>query len=536
MASTFEHDKSLFPNHVSISGLTALCLGVSLTLVLAFAANPSMANPSNGHFTLPLPSPDLPQGTLTVKVVGQNLRDLKVDLPVILLQVDQGKTHQLRVSPTGKDGRARFSGLLSKHTYAVRVEASKKEYVSQAFEMPEQGGVRLLLTLQNTQATAKMRQGAAPMASLPPGHPPLNTSAPMKQTALGTGQLQEDDSLAGRELRVVVLKGVGREPVSNITVQLLSAEKTDAEHPPNAMKRKKRTDLQGQAIFKREFDKASPWRVEVMYDGLTYTSEKFDFLADRGLQVTLNVYDRSKDKKMLRLAEGSHWVCQIGEQVVRFMQVLVLENRGTTIFDPGAKGLSLDLPEGVVNVEIPQDYRDLLRYDKERNKLLVMAKIPPGQGTFRFFFSIPYQRANLEFKQRMALFTAQSKVAVLGGAHFRALIGPSIKGQMQREPKGQDGVIFLVEAVKAGGSIEFTILGLPERRSRDIWMGIVIALLIALWGVGAAFQGPRHAKQQQELRDKLMQGQKDLEHRSGKPTQELDMLRAELEHLNQDAW
>ena len=91
---------------------------------------------------VPLPSPELPTGTVTVRVVRGTLADAIEDHPVSLTVA--GET---REAVTDAAGRAGFSGLPP----GTRAEASTvldgRTVVSETFTIPPSGGIRLVLAI-----------------------------------------------------------------------------------------------------------------------------------------------------------------------------------------------------------------------------------------------------------------------------------------------------------------------------------------------------------------------------------------------------
>lgn len=98
---------------------------------------------------LPLPDPQLPDGTITVRVIRGQLTNNVLNHPVELHQGDSVVT-----SDTNAEGRATFLTLAAGQVYAV-TELDGERIESQRFPIPGRGGIRVMLV------------GAAGDASIP---------------------------------------------------------------------------------------------------------------------------------------------------------------------------------------------------------------------------------------------------------------------------------------------------------------------------------------------------------------------------------
>jgi hypothetical protein len=107
---------------------------------------------------VPLPSTDLPDGSVSVRVVRQALGNNVVGAPVTLAA---GATQTVS---TDAGGRAIFSGVAAGAAVSAAVTVDGETVRSQAFPMPAQGGVRLILAVG---LSGGAQAGAAPAAPVP---------------------------------------------------------------------------------------------------------------------------------------------------------------------------------------------------------------------------------------------------------------------------------------------------------------------------------------------------------------------------------
>src|ERR1044071_9874484 len=132
------------------AGLLAPML-VSLDAVgaVAVVATPAAAQIA-AALGKPLPSPDLPVGTVSVRVVAGSAAS-----PVIGTDVTLLVNNAPRVARTDSAGRATFPGLPAGATVIAKVvNEDKEEKVSEAFQIPDAGGMRVMLTTKPWQAGA----------------------------------------------------------------------------------------------------------------------------------------------------------------------------------------------------------------------------------------------------------------------------------------------------------------------------------------------------------------------------------------------
>ena len=125
-----------------------------LSLVWALLALPAAAQmPDPRQMSgVPLPTTEIPAGTVTVRVVRGSLSNLVVDQRVEL-SGDVSAT-----ATTNDAGRAEFTGLKP----GVRLKASTtvdgERLESEAFTLPAQAGVRLMLVATDPEAAARLEE------------------------------------------------------------------------------------------------------------------------------------------------------------------------------------------------------------------------------------------------------------------------------------------------------------------------------------------------------------------------------------------
>lgn len=108
---------------------------------------------------MPLRDGNLAPGMLTVRIVRGSF-DNNVPGQNVTVSVAGGKTETVR---TGPDGRAQFAHLPVGASVQAAATVDDEALLSDAFEMPGESGVRLLLVLGEGPATAAGMPPATPM-------------------------------------------------------------------------------------------------------------------------------------------------------------------------------------------------------------------------------------------------------------------------------------------------------------------------------------------------------------------------------------
>ena len=135
--------------------------GLALALILGstglmLTATPAAAQPA-AALGKPLPSPDLPAGTVTVRVVAGSTSS-----PVVGTDVTLVVNKTPRVARTNAEGRASFAGLpVGAMVVAKVIDGDKAEHASEEFAVPDGGGMKVMLTTKPWQPGAG---GGAPFA------------------------------------------------------------------------------------------------------------------------------------------------------------------------------------------------------------------------------------------------------------------------------------------------------------------------------------------------------------------------------------
>lgn len=142
---------------------------------------------------LPLPSAELPVGTVTVRVVRGELSSIIPNQPVELV-TPNGTLN----TKTNDEGRAHFDGLTPGITVQARTRVDGAQVESRTFEVPSSGGIRVMLVggAAGAAPTAPVPGGpgtaaAPPVAAAKPQSGPITTLRLGQQTRLAIALMDE---------------------------------------------------------------------------------------------------------------------------------------------------------------------------------------------------------------------------------------------------------------------------------------------------------------------------------------------------------
>lgn len=141
--------------------MTRSLAGLVVAAVVLFGAVLAQAQPDARQMSgIPLPGPELPDGTVSVRVVRGTMTNNLAGQAVTLHAA--GRVLQ---GTTDADGRAQFTGLSAGASVYAETQVDGESLRSQEFQLPARGGVRLALVAGAGLGTAT---GDAGTTSTPP--------------------------------------------------------------------------------------------------------------------------------------------------------------------------------------------------------------------------------------------------------------------------------------------------------------------------------------------------------------------------------
>jgi hypothetical protein len=137
-------------------------VGLFLCAPAAAHAQLNMPDPSLIHGKA-IPAPELPTGTVTVRVVRESIGN---NLAGQTVRVTTGSAS--REGKTDEQGRAEFPNLVSGVEGRAEVTVDGEKLISDPFAVPASGGLRVILIAGLKQAVERRRQQEAAEAAAPP--------------------------------------------------------------------------------------------------------------------------------------------------------------------------------------------------------------------------------------------------------------------------------------------------------------------------------------------------------------------------------
>lgn len=464
-------------------------------------AQPMLADPSQMS-GIPRPDPQVPEGTVTVRLIRGELSNRLTGVEVELAELsdkadkaDKAEKEKPRTAKTDAEGRATFSGL-PPGSYEARATFEDEALASQPIELQGPPGVRVMLVFSKSAAEQQQELGkpdgkARVDLGLPPG--------------------------------MLLLKVLGEDgaPLADATAVVnhgdVQTEKVDALP-------QRQTGADGTARFAGlKTGREHGYLVTVVQEGSSFRSQPFRLVGNHGSQLALQVHRVSQDTAALSIAQGSHLIFEMQDDNVQVLENLRLKNPLPQAIDPGPRGLRIPLAEGALSPQIVPESPKNLSIDVSRPgeppQAVWKGPIPPGDADVRVGFVLKHE-GTLSFRQAAAVAFGGLTVIVERTAGLEV----DAPGWEREEQKFNGRELYLLRTAqppKAGGSIELTLSGLPYNRPilRQIVavlaVGIVLAFALALYSRGASSEEDRRQRRErlererQDLLGKLLQLEKN---------------------------
>jgi hypothetical protein len=405
---------------------------------------------------IPRPDPQVPEGTITVRLIRGELQNRLPDTEVDL--VNLAKAGEKRTQKTDAEGRATFSGLPA-GTYEARAAVDGEALASQPMELSTGPGLRVMLVFQKSLAD--------------------------QQREIGTpdGKARVSTQLPGGALHVKAVDEKGQ-PLPGLSVVVnhgdRETEKVDALP-------EQKTGADGVARFTGlKTGPGDGYLVSVVRDNVGYRSKPFRLVQNHGSHVTIEVRPASRDIKQVRIGAGSHLIIELQDDTVQVLENLLLQNPTEQTVDPGAEGLRLPLPAGALSPQVlpgqggqsPPVSIDVSRPGEAA--AVWKGPMPPGVTEIRIGFILRHS-GEIRFRQTAALDFDSLRIIVERGPEMK-IEAPGYESEA-RKFNGRDLFLLSGPPPKAGGVIEFTLTGLPYNAPTLRWLAAALALGI-LGGLG----------------------------------------------------
>jgi hypothetical protein len=451
----------------------------------------------------PLPDRGMPTGTVSVRVSRKLPANAVSGVEVSAIIKNAGGDLRRRAEKTDASGRAIFEGMVPKDEFHAEVTVDGKTLKTEAFPLPDEGGVRVMLIADlAAPGEAPAAEGEAAQGPAAGGEP-----APFVLGATA-GVAMEDATLPAGTLEVRVFDEAGA-PIRNHAVLLGMIDKSnkiDVRHG--------KSDASGLARFSDLLTgDGTGYAAVVEWNGTRLGTAPFPMPSVGGARAEIRALARTADPAVMTIGPGARIVVQMHEDTLQFLELLPLENSSDKMFDPGPGAIEIPLPSGFVSAQAQESDRKI---DVRQNHgMAVHGPFTPKRATLgttsknaghevAFGFVLPYHGHTRAFVQPMpngigpfTLITEQ-----IPGL---SVSGPGVGERQERELGGRKYWVMPVDAVPPGGSVSFTLEGLPstDETGRDAAGLLALALVATAVAFGRrpkeGGQGPRVADQREQL-------------------------------------
>ncbi|MDB4981002.1 MAG: hypothetical protein JWM82_1754 [Myxococcales bacterium] len=431
----------------------------------------------------PLPDRGMPAGTVSVRVGRKTPANAVAGAEITIVTKNAGGDARMRKATTDAGGRAIFESLAPGDEFHAEVVVDGETLKTDTFSIPAEGGVRTMLIAGLGPAPAQ-EEGAGGGAPAADGAPAAGGDGFSLGSATGTAK--PEASLPKGTLEVRLLDESGR-GVPNQPITLGAVDQTNKVTVLHAQ-----TNGEGTARFTSlATGRTSGYAAVADWHGQHIGTEPFALPEDMGARAEVHALERTSDPAVVTIGEGARVILQLREDTQQFLEMLPLENTSKKMFDPSPGALEIPLPQGFTGAEAGESGNRKLEV-RANHGMAVHGPISPkaslgdsdakaAGNEVTFGFVLPYRGGTKDFEQFMpngiGLFTLiHEQIPGL------AISGPGVGTRESRELGGKKYWIMPGSAIPAGGTMRFTVTGLPSTDHT----GRVISAILALALIAAA--------------------------------------------------
>jgi hypothetical protein len=457
-------------------------LGTALVLTAAAATAQPMPADHNAAMSAPLFVQDLPVGTVSVRITRPSMADAIAGAQVTGTWIAKGGQAKSAVVKSGDDGRAIFTGVPVGSSFHAKTTIEGEDLATPEFEIPSEGGTRLLLIVGAEAAEA--------MAEMTGGSPHGAMGAPKAQ-GIQAGKVDARDGVPAGALNLKV-QGADGTPLAGVSVQVGRAQAAGKMKVLSAL-----SDAAGIVHFTDlDTGESAKYAAVVEHDGLRVSSLPFSLEASRGAEGELRMPGRTSDSNVLRISAGSRMMVELREDGVAVLQNLVVENTSDKVFDPGPRGLFIPLPDGFTGADkLPGGAEVEI---KEGEGVYLRTALPPTQNLGAAtqvrigYIMATHESPSVEIIQPMPI-ALQGGTVMVPVTPAVGLAAPGLRARPpERDDNGNELQMYELDAVPSGHALRLTVNGLPTRDQVGKWIAAACVLLLVGIGIFAA-KRPRAA-------------------------------------------
>lgn len=311
------------------------------------------------------------------------------------------------------------------------------------------------------------------------GAPDRDISRAMAPPNVASGS--ESDAVPAGSIRVTVVDEHDT-PVPDASVALgIMRQGGDRERTPST------TGADGVSTYSSlPTGTGQAYRVNVMFEGATYSSTPFQLPPTRGYDVLVHRLPTTHDERVLLLVIGQTFV-EIHEERLHIIEEMQLSNLGESTYVFPSEGIVIDLPEGFVAFQTQPVMTDQRIEEVSGEGVALHGSLPPGRVTLAFAFDLPIRGRDMAFEVALPIRPYIYRVIVDAPQGLRLDVdgmphairfedqGRSLLGtEIQREPSDAriTHLVVSLHGVPGPGPLR--------------WIALGIALVLVLGGVFTA--------------------------------------------------
>lgn len=191
----------------------------------------------------------------------------------------------------------------------------------------------------------------------------------------------------------------------------------------------------------------------------------------------------SADLGQLSINRKSHIILEVKDEGVEVVENYFVQNAAAVPVDPGPAGVVFTLPDAAQGAQLVGERPAGLTL--AQNRALLAGPIAPGETALSVAFVLPLREATAELRQALPL-RMEQLVAITSDFPGLEVKGPSLTTTM-RELAGRKFVIINGGPIDKDGLVQVTLVGLPHRSPIAAYLAVLVAALVALWGLWAGF-------------------------------------------------
>jgi hypothetical protein len=235
--------------------------------------------------------------------------------------------------------------------------------------------------------------------------------------------------------------------------------------------------------------KQTGYAAVIEWHGLRLNTSPFAMPDSSGARAEIRALARTADPSVVTIGAGARIVAQMAEDQLQILEFLPLENTSERMFDPAPGALEIPLPTGFTGAQPQENERKIdVRQD---HGVAVHGPIVPKRSQLGvgdnerqanevvFGFVLRYRGDSYHFSQPMPNGLGPASVITDQKVVGLTVSGPGVGAREERVLGGHKYWVVPVAAIPAGGTLTFTLSGLPSTPNGGrIASGILSLLMI----------------------------------------------------------